>query len=346
MLVPYIVVGTFYFGVLMYPVLRILGLTIPEFQPGTATLLVVLVGPLAGRLAYEWWPNAITRALSAVTLTWLGFSFIAFMFLMPRELANLIFDLPQQASGWSLLAAAAAVGIYGFINTQLLTIRTVDVNAPQVQRNTNIVQISDVHVGSRSGRFLARVVKRVNQLSADYVFITGDLVDGLNISEQELSVLANLTAPTYFIIGNHERYVDLEAICTRLRNLGVCVLRNESHTLGDIQLVGIDDAETRTQVSAVLTTIEPLPDKFRILLYHRPDGVRDAAAWGAHLMLCGHTHYGQIFPVNYLVKRFFPQFRGTYHEEDLLLYISPGTGTWGPVLRLGSRSEISMIRLL
>ncbi|MFB3105280.1 MAG: metallophosphoesterase, partial [Pseudomonadales bacterium] len=186
----------------------------------------------------------------------------------------------------------------------------------------------------------------VNQLSADYVFITGDLIDGRNISEQELSVLANLKAPTYFIIGNHERYVDLEAICTRLGNLGVLVLRNESHTLGDIQLVGIDDAEARTQVSAVLTTIEPLPDKFRILLYHRPDGVRDAAAWGAHLMLCGHTHSGQIFPVNYLVKRFFPQFRGTYQEKDLLLYISPGTGTWGPVLRLGSRSEISMIRLL
>ncbi len=345
-IVPLVVVGTFYFGVLIYPVLRILDLTLPDWQPGTATLLLVLVGPLTGRLSYEWLPNSITRALSAATLTWLGFSFIAFMFLVPWELANLIFDLPRQASGWGLIAAAGFVGGCGWLNTQLLAVRTVDVNSQHVVRGTNIVQISDVHVGSRSTRFLARVVKRVNRLSADYVFITGDLIDGRNISEQELSALANLKAPTYYIIGNHERYVDLEAICTRLRNLGVNVLRNESHTLDDIQLVGIDDAEARTQVGAVLPTIEAMPDKFRILLYHRPDGVREAAAWGAHLMLCGHTHHGQIFPVHYLVKRFFPQFRGTYQEDNLLLYISPGTGTWGPVLRLGSRSEISLIRLL
>lgn len=344
-IVPLVVVGTFYFGVLIYPMLRILGLTFPDWQPGTATLLVVLVGPLAGRLSYEWLPNPLTRALSVGTLTWLGFSFIAFMFLVPWELANLIHALPQRASGWSLLAATGLVGAGGFLNTQLLAVRTIEVRAPQLVRSINIVQISDVHVGSRSSRFLTRVVKRINKLSADYVFITGDLIDGRNISERELSALANLEAPTYYIIGNHERYVDLEAICTRLRNLGIHVLRNESHMLGDIQLVGIDDAESKTQVRTVLPTIDAMPDKFRILLYHRPDGVREAAAWGVHLMLCGHTHHGQIFPVNYLVKRFFPQFRGSYREDDLLLYISPGTGTWGPMLRLGSRSEISMIRL-
>ena len=344
-IVPLVVVGTFYFGVLMYPVLRIAGLTFPDWQPGTPTLLVILVGPLAGRFSYEWLPNPLTRALSAGALTWLGFSFIAFMFLVPWEFANLIHALPQEASGWGLLAATGLVGAGGFLNTQLLAVRTIEVRAPQLVRNINIVQISDVHVGSRSSRFLARVVKRINKLSADYVFITGDLIDGRNISERELSALANLEAPTYYIIGNHERYVDLEAICTRLRNLGVHVLRNESHTLGDIQLVGIDDAESKTQVRTVLPTMDAMPDKFRILLYHRPDGVREAAAWGVHLMLCGHTHHGQIFPVNYLVKRFFPRFRGSYREDDLLLYISPGTGTWGPMLRLGSRSEISMIRL-
>ena len=113
---PIAVVGTFYFGVLIYPVLRILGLTFPGWQPRTATLLVILVGPLAGRLAYEWLPNAVTRALSAFTLTWLGFSFIAFMFLVPWEVANLIFDFPLRASGWGLLAATGSVGVYGFVN--------------------------------------------------------------------------------------------------------------------------------------------------------------------------------------------------------------------------------------
>ncbi|MCZ6617151.1 MAG: hypothetical protein O7E57_03380 [Gammaproteobacteria bacterium] len=135
--VPFAVVGTFYFGVLMYPVLRILGMTFPDWHPRTAALLVILVGPLAGRLAFEWFPNATTRLFSAFALTWLGFSFIAFLLLVPWELVNLIFDLPRQASGWSLMTATVVVGGYGFVNTQLLAIRTVNVNAPQVLRNSS-----------------------------------------------------------------------------------------------------------------------------------------------------------------------------------------------------------------
>jgi len=96
----------------------------------------------------------------------------------------------------------------------------------------------------------------------------------------------------------------------------------------------------------VLRALEPAPDAFRILLYHRPDGAEDAALWGAHLMLCGHTHNGQIVPFNYVVRRVFPRIQGRYDVDGMQLYVSPGTGTWGPVLRLGSRSEISLITLV
>ena len=112
-----------------------------------------------------------------------------------------------------------------------------------------------------------------------------------------------------------------------------------------VQLLGIDDAEPKTQVGKVLPYLTPLPDKFRILLYHRPDGAQDAADWGAHLMLCGHTHNGQIVPFNYLVRRVFPRICGLYDVDALKLYVSPGTGTWGPTLRLGSSSEITLIQL-
>ena len=94
-----------------------------------------------------------------------------------------------------------------------------------------------------------------------------------------------------------------------------------------------------------LSQLTPAPDQFRVLLYHRPDGAEDAARWGAHLMLCGHTHHGQIVPFNWLVKRVFPRIRGAYQVGEMLLYVSPGTGTWGPTLRLGSRSEIGIIEL-
>ena len=342
---PVIVVSVFYFGVLVYPVLRILGLAFPTWQPGTLALLAIMVGPLAGRLGYEFAPSLATRWLSALTLTWLGVCFLAFTLVFTWELLNLIFDLPGQASGLALLGLTTLAGAAGFINAQRIAITTVDIDAPGISRPKCIAQISDVHVGSRSGRFLARVVKRTNKLSADYVFITGDLVDFSDVSENELASLANLEAPAYFIIGNHERYVDCEAICQRLRNLGITVLRNAALELDELQLIGIDDAEPKTQVGKVLPSFVPTPDKFRILLYHRPDGANDAAAWGAHLMLCGHTHAGQIVPFNFLVRRVFPRIKGLYHIDTLQLYVSPGTGTWGPVLRLGSRSEISMIRL-
>ncbi len=342
---PIVVVSAFYYGVLVYPVLRILGLAWPDWQPGTWQLLAIMVGPLAGRLAYEAIPCSATRWLSALALTWLGICFVAFTLVLGWEVANLLLPLPGRESGWALLGLTGFACLVGYVNAQRVAVRNIDVPAPQIGKRLRVAQISDVHVGSRSGQFLRRVVKRTNARDPDLVFITGDLVDFRDISQQELGSLSDLEAPAYFVIGNHERYVDCEAICDRLRNLGVHVIRNDTVTIDRIQLVGIDDAEPKTQVGKILQTLEPDPHRYRILLYHRPDGARDAAAWGVNLMLCGHTHAGQIVPFNLLVKRVFPRIRGVYRVDGLTLYVSPGTGTWGPILRLGSRSEISMMTL-
>jgi len=346
---PLTVVTTLYFTFIVYPPLRILGLSFPDWQPGTPELLLIMVGPLAIRIAAEWINGQVARVLSAVVMTWLGICFMAFGIVAAWEIANLLFALPAQASGWSLGAVVGTLAVYGCINAHRLTVRDVHVptaaGAPQSARGTRFIQISDVHVGSRSGRFLRRVVERINRLEADHVLITGDLIDFANIPEQELASLGTLKLPTYFIIGNHERYVDVDAICERLTNLGVRVLRNESLEFGPFQLVGIDDAEPKTQVGRMLPYLPALPDRYRILLYHRPDGARDAAEWGAHLMLCGHTHNGQIVPFNYIVRRVFPRICGLYRIDDLHLYVSQGTGTWGPILRIGSHCEIGIIHL-
>ncbi len=342
---PAAIFALVYFGILVYPLMRILLLCFPGWQPETPVLLLIMVGPLAGRLSYEWVPGRITRWLSALSLTWLGVCFIAFTLVAPWEVANLLLTLNPQPSGWALLGATGALAGYGLVNAQRLTVRQIDIPAPAELKGRRLAQISDVHVGSRSGRFLTRVVRRLNTQNPDHVLITGDLVDFRNIQEQELAALGEINAPAFFIIGNHERYVDVEDICARLKNLGVRVLRNESLEVGEMQLVGIDDAEAKTQVGKILPFFEPHADRFRILLYHRPDGAADAAEWGADLMLCGHTHNGQIVPFNHLVRRVFPRICGLYRVGDMHLYVSPGTGTWGPILRLGSRCEISMIHL-
>lgn len=344
-LYPLLVVSAVYFAVLVYPVLRIGLLAFPDWRPGTPLLLLIMVGPAAGRLAYEWLPGQSTRWLAAVTLTWLGACFVAFTLLLPWELANLVLPLDGRSSGWALLLATATLTGWGIANAQRLSVRQLDVTTAGPAQGLRLAQISDVHVGSRSGRFLERVVRRVNRERPDAVLITGDLVDFQGIRRAELAALGRLEAPAYFVIGNHERYVDLEAICERLRNLGIRVLRNESVEAGDLQIVGIDDAEPKTQVGRILPFLDPLPQRFRILLYHRPDGAADAAAWGAHLMLCGHTHNGQIVPFDHLVRRVFPRICGFYQVDGMALYVSPGTGTWGPVMRLGSRCEITVLHL-
>ncbi|MEZ5552802.1 MAG: metallophosphoesterase [Pseudomonadales bacterium] len=339
---PLLVVNLFYFGVLVYPVLRIWSLLTPV-PPGTVALLVIMVGPIIGRLACEWLPGTFTRLLSALALTWLGLCFMAFTLVICWEVFGWLLPLEDRTWGLILLGAVSLVGLYALQNAQTLAVKTVPMTGPASMRGQRLVQISDIHVGSRHGRFLSRVVERVNVLAPDQVLITGDLIDFADIGIDEIAALGRLNAPATFIIGNHERYVDLEAICQRLRSLGVRVLRNETAIVGPMQLIGIDDAEPKTQVAAELTRLRPAGDSYRILLYHRPDGAQDAADWGAHLMLCGHTHNGQILPFNLLVRRIFPRICGRYEVDGMTLYVSPGTGTWGPVLRLGSRCEISLL---
>ncbi len=343
-LLPLLVINVFYFGVLIYPVLRIWELLAGRL-PGTPALIALMVGPLLGRLSYEFFPNTFSRGLSGAALTWLGICFLSFPLVIGFELLRLLIPLSPFTWGLILAGALTLIGAGAFINAQQITVRRLHIRSDEAPAGLRLAQISDVHVGSRSGRFLTRVVRKVNGLKPDVVAITGDLIDFQDISSEELGSLATLEAPTWFIIGNHERYVDVEAICDRLRGHGIHVIRNGTARHQGIQFVGIDDAEQKSQVRRELRHLEPDPDAYRILLYHRPDGAEDAAAWGAHLMLCGHTHNGQIVPFNFIVRRVFPRICGLYDVDGMSLYVSPGTGTWGPILRLGSRSEISLFTL-
>ncbi|MED5227799.1 MAG: metallophosphoesterase, partial [Pseudomonadota bacterium] len=127
---------------------------------------------------------------------------------------------------------------------------------------------------------------------------------------------------------------------------GVRVLRNNSVLADGLQLIGIDDADDVHQVGRELANITLDPQCFKVLLYHRPSGWDSAVKAGIDLTLSGHTHNGQIFPFNWLVKQQFKLITGLHRSGQCQLYVSPGTGTWGPVMRLGSRNEITCIDLV
>lgn len=332
--------------VLVYPPLRLADLLMPGFSPSLWLVLALFTIPFGMRALHEQTNHAWSRALSAIIMTWLGICFVTFTLLLPAELVLATGLIVPQTIGQTVGALTIGITAYSIYNALRLHVREVNLQAPAALRGTRLVQISDVHIGSRQPGLLRPIVDRINDLQPDYTLITGDLIDMGGIGEADLAPLREIESPALFCIGNHERYVDLEDICTRLQNLGVEVLRNRSVSKNDIQFIGIDDAERKDQVARQLANFATSSDAYRVLLYHRPDGAAAAAAWGADLMLTGHTHRGQIFPFNLLVKRVFPKLYQSYEVDGMTLYVSPGTGTWGPVMRLGSKCEITAFNLV
>jgi len=326
--------------VLIYPPLRLLNLlgaeNIPWWSP-----LALFATPLALRSLHERFNNGWTRRLTAIIMTWLGVCFISLCALVVAELVLLINFFTPQSVGACAGVFTLLVSLYSFVNAQRLHTQVVSITNQPTLRNVSLVQISDVHVGSRQPGFLKPIVQRINAINPTYTMITGDLIDMRGITTEHLACLGDINSPTYFCIGNHERYVDLNDICDRLRSLGIHVLRNECVEDGEFQFIGIDDAEIKSQVSHEIVKLKPAENLYKVLLYHRPDDAEAASAWGVNLMLTGHTHRGQIFPFNFLVKRVFPRLYKSYQVGAMQLYVSPGTGTWGPIMRLGSRCEIT-----
>jgi predicted MPP superfamily phosphohydrolase len=211
-----------------------------------------------------------------------------------------------------------------------------------------IVQITDVHVGPTVGRgFVAEVVRRVNTLDADLVAITGDLVDGsASRHARGVEPLADLRSRhgTYYVTGNHEHYWGFDAWLPILRGVGLRTLRNERVAIDGLDLAGVDDHEHKPDVARAMVgrdTSRPV-----VLLAHQPRQVHAAARHGVDLQLSGHTHGGQIWPWHALVKlQQGGLLAGHYRVRDTQLYVSRGTGHWGPPVRFGAPAEITRIRL-
>lgn len=209
-----------------------------------------------------------------------------------------------------------------------------------------IAQVTDVHIGSRDPAFLAWLVREVNHAAPDLLVITGDFIDQSGISIDQLAPLRLLTMPVYFVSGNHERYEDWDEILSRLNTLGVTILDNRTANIrDDLELIGIEDSDSEAQVGCQLRKLAVSPLSCSILLYHRPSGLEVAAEYGIQLSLSGHTHAGQIAPFGWLVSRVFKHVKGWSRTGDCWHYVSEGTGTWGPALRLGTQAEMTRFEL-
>jgi predicted MPP superfamily phosphohydrolase len=308
-----------------------------------AVVIILSVSYVAATISEAFFHNFLTRLFYIMAAGWLGVGLLFIFALLVFEPVWLFWKGAGATGGWVVVGMVGALSVYSIINAQLLFVRKIKAPAPV---DMKLVQLSDIHIGSVGVNFLSRVVEKTNQLKPDVVLITGDLMDPHGSFEREgFSVLNNIEAPVFFVTGNHERYADPDRVGRLLQGTKVKWLRNEAIDFNGVQIIGIDDSDSKRQVAKRLEGIEVNHEKFNVLMYHRPNGFEAAAGAGVDLMLTGHTHNGQIFPFNFFVRLFFRHMKGLYEHNGCLLYVSPGTGTWGPRMRLGSRSEIVLIEL-
>ncbi len=257
----------------------------------------------------------------------------------------------------SSLVLAGSLSARALYEAKCVEIENVTIQIKNLQQPYTIVQLSDIHIGGLIDvEFIKDIVRKVNLLSPDLVVITGDLVDtNIAYAKDALEELKNLQSNygTYFILGNHEYFHEIEKIITSVKSLGIRVLENENVYIGEdkkgFNLAGVYDVfgyRTKTYIpdleKALLNKVENTPT---VLLAHQPRYIYEVLN-GVDLMLSGHTHGGQLYPFRFLVSILQPYIDGLHqHNERLQIYVNKGTGFWGPPMRLGASSEITKIQL-
>ncbi|MBT2402355.1 MULTISPECIES: metallophosphoesterase [unclassified Streptomyces] len=255
-------------------------------------------------------------------------------------------------------AAAAAVGTVGYGTYGVLrgpSVKRVTVplaKLPRAAHGFRIAVVSDIHLGPVLGRaHTQRIVDTVNRTQPDLIAIVGDLVDG-NVHDlgPAAEPLRGLRAAhgSYFVTGNHEYFSGAQQWIDHVRELGLTPLENARRELPLFDLAGVNDIQGETEGHGP-DFQAALGDRNRsraaVLLAHQPVVIHDAVRHGVGLQLSGHTHGGQLWPGNYLAELANPTVAGLERYGDTQLYVSRGAGAWGPPVRVGAPSDITVVEL-
>lgn len=249
--------------------------------------------------------------------------------------------------------------IIGFYNANTPYINTYNIESRKLTstENVNIVLLSDIHLGDYIGnKQITKLVNKVNELNPDIILIAGDLIDS-NLkpfeSNEMYKELGNLKSSygTYFALGNHDIYTkEMDKITNMLSNENIIVLRDDYTLVNNkFYIIGRNDFEIanfynpRKNLSDITKNIDF--NKPTIVIDHNPKYLYDSVNNNIDLQVSGHTHKGQMFPFNLVIKNLYDLDHGFKNIDGLNLVVSSGYGTWGPPIRLGSRSEIVQINL-
>lgn len=327
-----------------------------------ATVAIIVLAPSlpVASIAMRRMPRARAAPWLWLAYTWFGCAVYLLLAAALTHVASTVFSVaPREAAAVGIAAVAATVA-YGLVHARrgpfARRVRVPLSGLPAAAEGYRIVQLTDIHIGwALHGKFAASVVAKVNALAPDLIVLTGDLVDGqVRELAPHVEPFRELRARdgVYAVTGNHEYYWNVEAWIAHLGSLGLRFLRNERVRIRDaFELAGVDDVTSTAMatghgedIARALAGRDPaLPV---VLLAHHPSSIARAADAGVALQLSGHTHGGQLLPLGWLSRLFEPHVAGLARFGATWLYVSEGTGFWGPPLRVGTSCEIAVIELM
>ncbi|MFI9788349.1 metallophosphoesterase [Kitasatospora sp. NPDC051984] len=331
-------------------------------------LLLVAAPPADGAL-----PKPLAQAVGWPGFVWMaGILYLGFALLVAEAVRPLLLRAARRGApdldpsrrlfvnrSLALAAGAAAAATVGYGAATALgppTIKRLTVPLARLDPRADgfrIAVVSDIHLNSLVGRARARqIADLVNGTRPDLIAVVGDLVEDAGVAEfgPQVAPLARLSAPygAYFVTGNHEHYSGARQWIDFVRGLGLRPLVNERVALPGFDLAGVNDASGTDEglgpdYAAALDGRDP--GRAVVLLAHQPVQVHEAVKHGVDLQLSGHTHGGQLWPFNHLSRLANPAVAGLHRFGDTLLYVTRGTGFWGPPVRLGAEPDITVITL-
>ncbi|MFA6306283.1 MAG: metallophosphoesterase [Patescibacteria group bacterium] len=304
--------------------------------------------------------NIFVRLCYTISASWFGIMLylvlaclLAYFILYLGKLFS--FSLNEKTLIIGLFLAAAAVIIYGIIAAQNIKIRELNIalpNLPAEWRGKTAVFISDLHLGAIDNyEFAARVTRQIDDLRPDLLLIGGDFFDGqANVDLDRLAqFFSTIKTPLgkFFVTGNHEEFGNNAKFIDAITKAGINVLDNKLAEINGLQIIGVDykSAYSKSDYEAILANLKIDKNKPSILLRHVPDKMEVAPKFGVSLVLCGHAHKGQLFPIQIIEYFLYDGFQyGLKKSGATTVYTSSGAGTWGPPMRILADPEIARIK--
>ena len=341
--------------------------SVPVIERAVSGKLLIITGLILWALLFFGWvighrgTGALAGALEFLGMSWMGILFLTFISLLVIDLITcfgmLMPRLSPSLRGWALFVGLARSGIAFIQGTRPPVVEKYEVSLPGLPGDldgTVLVAPSDLHLGSQLGEeWLADRIVQVEACQPDIIVLLGDILEGHGASEDRfIGILNQLSAPlgVWVVEGNHEVYRgdSMEAF----EKADFTVLRNEwTDITPGLVLAGVEDLGVRRRNSRskrgdpISQALDARPPGATIFLSHTPAQVERAAAAVVGLMLSGHTHGGQIWPFDYLVRSRYPFLEGAYEVDGMTLIVSRGTGTWGPRMRLWHTGQILHVTL-